>query len=123
MPILLTTGSAEGPGGAARLLHSRYLLVASRLALRHVVHLCTRWRLYTYEEVVGLSARLPLAYGRGSCCARGPQGTKCGGVCVHTGTVGSSVLFTGVSSPGRSGSGVAAGIFYFSRADDPRGTR
>ena len=48
---------------------------------------------------------------------------KCGGMCVHTGTVGSSALFTGVSSPGRSGSGVAAGIFYFSRADDPRGTR
>ena len=82
----------------------------------------------TTGEVVRLSVRLVL-------CAREPQGTARDGVCVRTGTAGSRLLltlvwivFTEVSS-NRSGSGLAAGIwcsgiiFYFSRADGPRGTR
>ena len=70
---------------AARLLHRRHLLLAGRLALRHVVHLHA-------GEAVRLSTRLLLGYRRGSRCARGPQGTKHDGVCVRTGMAGSSLL-------------------------------
>ena len=123
-----------GRAPAARLLQRRHLLLAGRLALRHVVHLhvvadrLLRGGCQVIGEVV------VLGYRRGSCAARGPQGTTRDGVRVRTGTAGSSLLltlvwivFTEVSS-NRSGSGLAAGIWcggiiYSSRADGPRGTR
>ena len=98
---------------SARLLHRRHLLLAGRLALRHV-HLHVWWIGYRREVVVELSAGLD-----GAAC-EGPEGTTRDGVCVRTGTAGSSLLlilgwivFTEVSFS-RSGSGSAAGIFWCS---------
>ena len=72
------------------------------------------------QRVVGTSLATIgelLDYLCGSCCAREPQGTTRDGVCVRTGTAGSSLLltlvwivFTEVSSS-RSVSGLAAGIW------------
>eukprot|EP00964_Phaeocystis_antarctica_P154281 scaffold122907_cov42-Phaeocystis_antarctica.AAC.1 len=71
-------------------------------------------RLSTREVVVELSAGLD------SAACEGPKGTTRDGVCVRTGTAGSILLlilgwivFTEVSSS-RSGSGLAAGIFWCS---------
>ena len=98
---------------SARLLHRRHLLLAGRLALRHV-HLHVWWIGYRREVVVELSAGLD------SAACEGPKGTTRDGVCVRTGTAGSSLLlilgwivFTEVSFS-RSGSGSAAGIFWCS---------
>ena len=115
--MVATCAGARERAQAVRLLHRRHLLLAGRLALRHVVHLHMVVDSFGAGEVVRLSARLLLGYRRGSCCARGPQGTARDGMRMRTGMAGASLLltlvwivFTGVSSS-RSDSGSAAGIW------------
>ena len=106
-----------GRAQAARLLHRRHLLLAGRLALRRAVHL--------HVVVDRLRTGRLLGYRRSCCWAIGGVRAACGGckgpfdgVRVRTGTAGSSLLLTlvwivfiGVSSLSRSGSGLAVGIW------------
>ena len=109
---------------SARLLHRRHLLLAGRLALRHV-HLHVWWIGYRREVVVELSVGLD------SAACEGPKGTTRDGVCVRTGTAGSSLLltlvcivFTEVSSSHSGSALVAAGIWWPGIwSDGPRGPR
>ena len=80
-----------GRAQAARLLHRRHLLLAGRLALRHVVHLHVVVK--TVGEVVRLSARLWVGYRFVLLAREGRKATR-DGVCMRTGTAGSSLLLT-----------------------------